>query len=400
MYVDIFYSQNAALGYDGGMKFTTVPVILAGGSGTRLWPSSRAEYPKQFLSLTSEHSLFQETLLRIPKTIKDEPIVVVHQAYALRIKEHADVCNRTVTIIAENKARGTAAAIALAAHHALARAAAGVMPIVCVMPADHVIQDTKAFARALTQATHEAQAGGIVTFGIIPTYPETGYGYIHAGAHTSEHVRSVAAFVEKPNTERAEQYVIGGEHFWNSGMFVARADELLREIEIHAPSVHAWAKAALPKKHSTILMLRKTVDEPVIGSIDTLVMEKTSQAKVIPVSMGWNDIGSWSALHDTSIKDSQGNVIVGDVVLRDVSNSYIRSESRLVTVVGLSHVVVVETPEALLVLDKSKAQDVGKLVQTLKEGKRTEAFRHTPLQTHPVKKVSRGKKRAQHKKKK
>ena len=367
------------------MKFTTVPVILAGGSGTRLWPSSRAEYPKQFLSLTSEHSLFQETLLRIPKTIKDEPIVVVHQAYALRIKEHADRCKRTVTIIAENKARGTAAAIALAAHHALARAAAGVMPIVCVMPADHVIQDTKAFARALTQATHEAQAGGIITFGIIPTYPETGYGYIHAGTHTSEHVRTVAAFVEKPNTERAEQYVLGGEHFWNSGMFVARADELLREIEIHAPSVHAWARAALPKKHSTILALKATAEEPVIGSIDTLVMEKTSRAKVIPVSMGWNDIGSWSALHDTSVKDSQGNVLVGDVVIRDVSNSYIRSESRLVTVVGLSHVVVVETPEALLVLDKSKAQDVGKLVQTLKDGNRTEAIRHAHMHTKKTK---------------
>lgn len=362
------------------MKFTTVPVILAGGSGTRLWPSSRAEYPKQFLSLTSEHSLFQETLLRIPKTIKSEPIVVVHQAYALRIKEHADACKRSVTIIAENKARGTAAAIALAAHHALMRAEKGTMPIVCVMPADHVIQDTKAFARALSQATHEAQSGGIITFGIIPTYPETGYGYIHAGDHTSEHVRTVAAFVEKPNTERAEQYVLGGEHFWNSGMFVARADELLREIEIHAPSVHAWARAALPKKHSTILALKTTPEEPAIGSIDTLVMEKTARAKVIPVSMGWNDIGSWSALHDTSIKDSQGNVLVGDVVIRDVSNSYIRSESRLVTVVGLSHVVVVETPEALLVLDKSKAQDVGKLVQTLKDGKRPEALRHAHMQ--------------------
>lgn len=377
------------------MKFTIVPVILAGGSGTRLWPSSRAEYPKQFLNLTSKHSLFQDTLLRIPKTIKEEPIIVVHQAYALRIKEHADMCKRTVTIIAENKARGTAAAIALAAHHARARAKKGEMPIVCVMPADHVIQDTKAFARALAQATHEAQSGGIITFGIIPTYPETGYGYIHAGEHTSEHVRSVAAFVEKPNTERAEQYVLGGQHFWNSGMFVARADELLREIEIHAPSVHAWAREALPRKHSTIIALRNTKEEPLVGSIDTLVMEKTERAKVIPVSMGWNDIGSWSALHDTSIKDGQGNVIVGDVVVRDVSNSYIRSESRLVTVVGLSHVVVVETPEALLVLDKSKAQDVGKLVQALKEGNRPEALRHAYMsKPHaPKKKSSNSKKK-------
>lgn len=358
------------------MKFTTVPVILAGGSGTRLWPSSRAEYPKQFLNLNSKHSLFQETLLRIPKSIKSEPIVVVHHAYAERIKDHADACKRTVTIIAENKARGTAAAIALAAHHALQRTEKGVMPIVCVMPADHVIQDTKAFGRALAQATHEAQSGGIITFGIIPTYPETGYGYIHAGEHTSEHVRSVQAFVEKPNTERAEQYVLGGQHFWNSGMFVARADELLKEIERHAPSVYAWAESALPRKHSVIIPLRRVSNEPVLGSIDTLVMEKTSVAKVIPVSMGWNDIGSWSALHDTSIKDSNGNVLCGDVMVRDVSNSYIRSESRLVTVIGLSHVVVVETPEALLVLDKSKAQDVGNLVRSLKEHNRPEALRH------------------------
>lgn len=195
------------------MRFTIVPVILAGGSGTRLWPSSRAEYPKQFLRLTSEHSLFQDTLLRIPRTIKTQPIVVVHNAYARRIQEHADACGRSVTIISETKARGTAAAITLAACHALREVPRGVVPILCVMPADHVIQDTKAFTRALAQATKEAERGGIITFGIIPTYAETGYGYIHAGEHTSEHVRAVAAFVEKPNTERAEEYVRGGEHF-------------------------------------------------------------------------------------------------------------------------------------------------------------------------------------------
>ncbi|MFM2414894.1 MAG: mannose-phosphate guanylyltransferase [Candidatus Parcubacteria bacterium] len=375
------------------MKFTTVPVILAGGSGTRLWPSSRSEYPKQFLSLTSGHSLFQDTLLRIPKAIKADPIVVVHEAYASRIKDHADACKRTVSIIAENKPRGTAVAIALAAHYAMQHAATGSIPILCVMPADHVIQDTKAFGRALAQAAHEAESGGIITFGIIPTYPETGYGYIHAGTHTSEHVRKVAAFVEKPNTERAEQYVLGGEHFWNSGMFVARADELLREIALHAPSVHAWTARVLPQKHSVIVPLKRVDDEPVIGSIDTLVMEKTNRAKVIPVSMGWNDIGSWSALHDTSIKDGQGNVLVGDVVIRDVSNSYIRSESRLVTVIGLSHVVVVETPEALLVLDKSKAQDVNKLVATLKEARRPEALRHAHMSSGVQRKKKASRKR-------
>jgi mannose-1-phosphate guanylyltransferase len=320
--------------------------------------------------------LFQDTLLRIPRTIKTQPIVVVHNAYARRIQEHADACGRSVTIISETKARGTAAAITLAACHALREVPRGVVPILCVMPADHVIQDTKAFTRALAQATKEAERGGIITFGIIPTYAETGYGYIHAGEHTSEHVRAVAAFVEKPNTERAEEYVRGGEHFWNSGMFVARADELVEEVKARAPSVHAWAERALPKKHSVIIPLKDVAQEPVIGSIDTLVMEKTARAKVIPVSMGWNDIGSWSALHDTSIKDAHGNVVVGDVVVRDVANSYIRSESRLVTVIGLSHVVVVETPEAVLVLDKGKAQDVGKLVQTLKDKNRTEVLRH------------------------
>ncbi|MFZ2593645.1 MAG: mannose-1-phosphate guanylyltransferase/mannose-6-phosphate isomerase [Minisyncoccia bacterium] len=368
-----------------------VPVILAGGSGTRLWPSSRAESPKQFLPLTSKHSLFQETLKRMPKASYATPIVVTNVAHSFVVEEHAETLKRSICVVAETMARGTAPAVAVAAQVALKNYGKAQKPLICVLPADHLITNQSVFGAAMKQGIIAARAGSIVTFGIVPQYPETGYGYIksknsHAKSKKYEPI-IIEQFVEKPSREVAEQYVASGNYYWNSGMYIMRADVFLSELKKFAPSVYAWSlKAPQMQKDFSRVSLLDSLTEPEHGSVDTMVMEKTKRGVVIPCDPGWSDVGSWSSLHSSLPHDASGNIIVGDVITRDTTDSYIRSEHRLVAAVGVSNLMLIETANAVLALDARKAQDVGKLVAELKAGNRSEAFaprKHTlPWGTH------------------
>lgn len=356
------------------------PVILSGGSGSRLWPMSRTLFPKQLLALTSEHSMLQETLLRL-KSFNDavEPSIVCNQEHRFLIAEQVRSIGVTPKfLMLEPVARNTAAAVASAALHLAQYDPRAVM---LVLPADHVISDTPAFCEAVEQAVVAAQAGRLVTFGIQPHYVETGYGYIRRGAalDSPRGAYEVQGFVEKPDQETALRYIESGEYFWNSGMFVFTAEDLLAEMERHCPEVVVACREAITGGYDDLDFFRLDTDAfarcPAV-SIDCAVMEKTDQAVIIPVDMKWSDVGSWSALWEASPKDSRGNSISGEVYLHDTHNSYIRSGKRLVAAVGLENMIVVETADAILVASRDHAQDVKKIVEQLQREGRTEQHCH------------------------
>jgi len=351
-----------------------VPVILSGGSGPRLWPVSREAYPKQFLPLVGEDTMLQATWKRVAQIAGAAPIVVANQEHRFMAAEQLRECNVTPqALILEPIGRNTAPAIAIAALQALAN---GDDALLLVLPSDHVVRDEKAFHEAVKQAAAAAQTGKLVTFGIVPTAPETGYGYIKAAA--GQGVRAVDRFVEKPNLETAEQYVRSGEYFWNSGMFLFKASRYLAELEALQPAILAASRAALDKASRDSDFIRLDADAFAASpndSIDYAVMEKTADAAVVPLDAGWNDVGSWSALWEVSDKDASGNACHGDVIAVDCHNSYAYG-SRLIAMVGLDDVVVVETDDAVFVGHKDRVQDVKEIVARIKRDGRSEAAAH------------------------
>jgi len=345
-----------------------IPVILSGGAGTRLWPLSRELYPKQLLALTSQRTMIQDTALRLKGLDAAPPVVVCNDAHRFLVAEQLRLIGVSPrAIVLEPFGRNTAPAIALAALAAL-QTSGGDDPVLLVLPADHVIRDVAAFQMATVAALTAAEEGRLVTFGVVPHAPETGYGYIKRGDSLGP-VYRIAQFVEKPNAERAAQFVASSEYYWNSGMFVFRARRYLEELERHAPAIAAACRNAFEKSKSDLDFTRidaNTFEGCPSDSIDYAVMEKTADAVVVPLDAGWSDVGSWASLHAASDADAHGNVSRGDVLVEDSSNCYLYSESRLVAAVGLQDHVVVETKDAVLVAPKDRVQDVKSLVGKLK----------------------------------
>lgn len=353
---------------------TILPVILSGGSGTRLWPLSREAYPKQFLPLVGDVTMLQATWNRVAAIAGKAPIVVANQEHRFMAAEQLRECNVTPqALILEPIGRNTAPAIAIAALQALA---AGEDALLLVLPSDHVVRDDAAFHAAVQQAAVAADAGKLVTFGIVPTAPETGYGYIKAQAGKGVH--AVDRFVEKPDLATAQQYVASGDYYWNSGMFLFKASRYLQELEALQPAILAACRAALDKASRDSDFIRLDADAFAASpsdSIDYAVMEKTADAAVVPLDAGWNDVGSWSALWEVSDKDADGNACHGDVIALDCRNSYAYG-TRLIAMVGLQDVVVVETDDAVFVGHKDRVQDVKEIVGQIKRDGRSEAAAH------------------------
>ncbi|HEY1723863.1 MAG TPA: mannose-1-phosphate guanylyltransferase/mannose-6-phosphate isomerase [Steroidobacteraceae bacterium] len=353
------------------------PVILSGGAGTRLWPLSRELHPKQLLALIGRNTMLQDTVRRLAGLEVEPPMVVCNEAHRFLVAEQLRTIEcRARAIVLEPVGRNTAPAIALAAHATLAQVEGD--PLLLVLPADHVIPDVAAFHRAIEIAAIAARDGALVTFGVVPTAPETGYGYIRRGAAAGASYR-IAEFVEKPDLARAQEFLASGEHYWNSGMFLFRARRYLEELERFAPDIaavcgNAFAGAVRDLDFTRINpeSFRNCRSE----SIDYAVMEKTADAIVVPLAAGWSDVGNWTSLHGACERDSQGNALFGDVMVEDTHDSYVYSASRLVATVGLRDHVVVETKDAVLVAPKDRAQDVKKLVARLKAHGRYEHSLH------------------------
>jgi mannose-1-phosphate guanylyltransferase/mannose-6-phosphate isomerase len=356
-----------------------IPLILSGGSGTRLWPISRRNLPKQFLSLAGTDTLFQQTVRRASALAEaGAPVVVASDDHRFLAAEQLQELKIVgASILLEPMARNTAPAIAVGALRALELAADA---IILVLPADHLIGDDASFQDAVAKARPLAEQGWLVTFGIRPDRPETGFGYIQRGAGLDENGFKVSQFVEKPKADVAERYVASGEFDWNSGMFLFRADRYLEELGRHAPTMLEAARASYDKANVDLDFIRldsEAFSASQSDSIDYAVMEKTDRAAVVPVSCGWSDIGSWDALWMAASKDANGNHTEGDVITIGTTGSLIRSHDRhLVATVGLEDVVVVTTPDATLVARRDASQDVKRVVDELKAAGRTEHDLH------------------------
>jgi mannose-1-phosphate guanylyltransferase/mannose-6-phosphate isomerase len=356
-----------------------VPVILSGGSGTRLWPVSRRGFPKQFWPLISAHTLLQETAGRAVGAGFAPPVVVANEAHRFMVAEQlreADI--KGARILLEPEGRNSAPAITAAA---LLVAAENPDAVLWMMAADASIADIGALHAALGQAAAAARQGYIVTFGMTPSAPETGYGYIEQGAVLPglPGVHRLTRFVEKPDAQTAQRLIEDGQHLWNSGMFVFTAARLIEEMERFAPDVVAAVRASLAEASTDLDFIRLGAASfrasPDI-SLDYAVAERTDRACVVPASIGWSDVGSWSALWEIGAKDAAGNVTKGDVVLEDAANCYVRSEGVLTAVLGLSDAVIVTTPDAVLVTHRGEAQNVKRIVDRLKRERRPEAELH------------------------
>lgn len=360
-----------------------IPVILSGGSGTRLWPLSRNSYPKQFLDLLDGLSLYQATLQRCATVSDAAPIIVTNEGHRFLVAEQTQRMNiKADAIMLEPVGRNTAPAIAVAAIKALANHP-GEQPQLLVLPADHNIVHVDAFAATVQKGAAAAEEGKLITFGIVPTNPETGYGYIKSGdAVNGDGVMQVSQFVEKPDLDTASSYVQSGDYFWNSGMFLFRADRLIEELEKFQPEMVAQCRNAVENGEEDLDFFR--LDEDAFAaspedSIDYAVMEKTDSACVIPMDAGWSDVGAWPALSQINESDENNNVFRGDVLSHETSNCMIHSESRLVAAVGVDNLVVVETPDAILVSTKDQAQNVKAIVNQLKNSDRSEATLHREI---------------------
>ncbi|WP_367606619.1 mannose-1-phosphate guanylyltransferase/mannose-6-phosphate isomerase [Legionella sp. W05-934-2] len=354
-----------------------LPIILAGGSGTRLWPLSRQWYPKQFLHLKGEHSLLQRTLMRVSGSQFDKPLIICNETHRFLAAEQIRQMDYvTHPILLEPEPRSTAPAIALAAYYAQSL---NQDPYLLVMPADHIIDNQQSFEQAVEEAIQQAEQGRLVTFGIEPTYAETGFGYIHRGKKITSSAFHIDRFVEKPNAQTAEEYVASKQYYWNSGLFLFKASDYLNALTQFQPEMIAACQQAMACAMKDSDFIRADKEAFLVcpsDSIDYAVMEKTDNAVVVSLDAAWSDIGSWQALWDISEKDAQGNVLQGDVIAKDTNHSLVRADSRLVAVVGLDDVIVVETKDAVLVAHQDKVQSVKAVVEQLKAADRSECYSH------------------------
>ncbi|MDH5527468.1 MAG: mannose-1-phosphate guanylyltransferase/mannose-6-phosphate isomerase [Nitrospirota bacterium] len=360
------------------MSRPIIPVILAGGVGSRLWPLSREMYPKQLIALVGDDTMLQATLKRLNGVdgITD-PIIVAGEDHRFLVAEQLRRIGVTPrALVLEPEGKNTAPAAAAAA---LCATTDGDDPLLLVLPADHVIGNVPAFHSAIRAAAAQAEAGKLVTFGIRPDHPETGYGYIKQGDAAGDGAFAVAAFVEKPDAKKAQEFLDDGGYHWNSGMFCFAASTWLSELQAHAPDMLAHVTQAMADAGRDMDFTRLEANAFAAcpsDSIDYAVMEKTTSAAVVPVDMAWNDVGSWAALWQASVPDAQGNVLVGDVLTHQVKDCYIRSESRLVAAVGITGHIVVETPDGVLVASREHAQQVKEIVNQLKAAGREEVVLH------------------------
>ena len=366
------------------------PIIMSGGSGSRLWPQSRSLYPKQFLPLVDDQTMLQNTVARLDGIeAVSQPLVIANEEHRFLVAEQFRQLGRSASIILEPVGRNTAPAVGLAALKALNHRdteAQREEPFLLVLAADHVIRDVGAFHRAVEVAMPAARDGKLVTFGIVPDCAETGYGYIkalnhrgHEGHREELEAFFVEEFVEKPDLETAEQYLASGDYFWNSGMFLFKASRYLEELKKFRPDILEACEKAMAVQSEDMDFVR--LDEVAFSacpdeSIDYAVMENTSDAVVVPLDAGWSDVGSWSSLADISEKDESGNSVLGDVLLQNTRNTYVRSEKKLIATVGVDDLVITESDDAILVAHKSKVQDVKKVVEQLKAEDRPEVKLH------------------------
>jgi mannose-1-phosphate guanylyltransferase/mannose-6-phosphate isomerase len=350
------------------------PVLLSGGSGTRLWPLSREAYPKQFLPLVGDDTMVQATWRRVAPLASAAPIIVANEEHRFLVAEQLRQIGAPVpAIILEPVGRNTAPAIAAAALQALA---GGEDPLLLVLPSDHVVRDPVAFRNAVAEVAPLAEAGALVTFGILPGAPETGFGYIQSEQGTGP--QKVLRFVEKPDQATAQSYLEAGNYYWNSGMFLFRASRYLEELRKYRPDIVDAVTVAFDSAQRDgdfIRLDKEAFTASPADSIDYAVMEKTADAMVLPVDIGWNDVGSWSALWDVAERDADGNSHHGDVIAVDTRNSYAYAQ-RLVALVGVDDIVVVETDDAVLVARKDRVQEVKQVVAQLKEAQRSQAVLH------------------------
>jgi mannose-1-phosphate guanylyltransferase len=349
-----------------------IPVILCGGSGTRLWPISRKLYPKQFISLVNDNTLFQDTILRLPKELAN-PIIICNEDYRFLAAEQLRQINKDLNdIILEPIGKNTAPAIALAAL------ATGNDSLILVLPADHVIKDEEYFNKLVLEAIPLAESGKLVTFGVVPTEVHTGYGYIKGGRKIDAGL-VVDQFIEKPSTKNAKQYFESGEYYWNSGIFLFNSNRYLEELNKFRPNIYEACKNSMRGTKTDFNFLR--VDEESFKecpneSVDYAVMENTADAVVIPMDVGWSDVGSWSSLWDITNKDKNGNVIQGDVITLNSNNSFIRSDDKMVTAIGVDNLVIAATKDVVMIANKDNAHDVNIIARQLKDSKRNEWETH------------------------
>lgn len=357
-----------------------LPVIMAGGTGSRLWPLSRELYPKQFICLHGQHSMLQETVMRLSGVEAQSPVVICNEEHRFLVAEQLrQIKKLSHNIILEPVGRNTAPAIALAALNAIER---DEDPILLVLAADHIIDDKKTFHAAIERAIAFAEKGSLVTFGIVPAGPETGYGYIHRGESVSEQQASpykVQRFVEKPDLKTAEGYISSGEYYWNSGMFMFRAKRYLQELEKFRPDILEACKRAMANVKAGGDFISIDKEDFILcpdESVDYAVMEKTADAIVVPLDAGWSDVGSWSALWEVNEKDGSGNSLKGDTFVHNSKNCYINTDDQLVAAIGVEDLVIVNTKDAVLVAKRDQVQDVKRVVEFLKAECRTEYRKH------------------------
>ena len=341
-----------------------IPVILSGGSGTRLWPLSRKEYPKQYLSLAGDNTMLQETILRLSGLDNlADPIIVCNADHRFLVAEQCQQIGiKNPTILLEPVGRNTAPAIAAAALQSLKQTDDAVL---LVLSADHVIQDIDAFHQAINIASQQAQAGKLATFGIVPTDANTGYGYIKTSKDNADGAYKVEEFVEKPDLKTAEVYLEQGSYLWNSGMFMFQAHAFIDELTTHSPNIVTSVNNAVNNAVQDLDFIRlekQAFESSPSDSIDYALMEKSNNVVVVPLDAKWNDIGAWPALYDIGTKDSQGNVIKGDVITQGTTNTYINADHHMVAAIGVDNLIIIDTPDATFIATQDKAQEVKSIV--------------------------------------
>jgi len=355
-----------------------IPVILSGGSGTRLWPLSRKQYPKQYLPLVGDNTMLQETILRLNglDSLAD-PIIICNADHRFLVAEQCQQIDiKNPVILLEPVGRNTAPAIAAAALQSLKKTDDAVL---LVLSADHVIQDVESFHQAINIASNQAQEGKLATFGIVPTDANTGYGYIKSSKNNNDGAYKVEEFVEKPDLQTAQAYLEQGNYLWNSGMFMFKAATLIDELATHSPEIVTSVNDAVNNAEQDLDFIRldkKAFESSPSDSIDYVLMEKSNNVVVVPLDAQWNDIGAWSALHDIGTKDANGNVIKGDVITQDTTNTYIYANHHIVATIGVDNLIVVDTSDATFIATQDKAQEVKSLVESLQSDERDEGVIH------------------------